>query len=88
MNITDFLHARIADDEAAAGTWYEDWRGNLETLADRVRAECAAKRRIVALETCLACEVEAQPCDHRDSTLRLMAAVYRDHPDYQEDWKP
>jgi hypothetical protein len=28
--------------------------------------------------------LESEPCD----TLRHLAAVYRDHPDYREDWKP
>ncbi len=52
MTIEEFLRARIAEDEAEAGSWYEDWRGNLEPLEDRVLAECAAKRRILAEDIC------------------------------------
>ena len=69
----------------------------------RVLAECEAKRRIVELHGVddptgrlypgapLACRV----CDHDGSdrvypcdTLRTLAAVYADHPDYGESWRP
>lgn len=48
MTITEFLLARIADDEAGAGAIPHD-RPWLVGLTDprRIRRECAAKRRIV-----------------------------------------
>lgn len=64
MNITEFLLARIAEDEAVAfrarGTGYDlgcrlavgEWEGNdsgVEIAPVRVLAECAAKRRIVEM---------------------------------------
>ena len=52
----------------------------------RTLAECAAKRAIVgdhieAGPVCMPCERE-WPCP----TLRHLAAVYSDHPDYQQGW--
>lgn len=59
MTITEFLLARIAEDEAAAkhagsftpwsDTFQRDDYGHLTIQPDRVLAECEAKRRIVAL---------------------------------------
>ncbi len=66
----------------------------------RVLAECEAKRRIVevhepmlidaptfadqtfAVVTCSLCD-DAHPC----RTLRHLAAVYADHPDWREEWR-
>lgn len=70
----------------------------------RVLAECEAKRRIVALHAyqargatwgeCAVCfdpqtgpgeyDFETWPCP----TLRVLAAVYADHPDYRPEWRP
>ena len=129
MNITEFLEARIADDEELANAALVGMHGKHETAWDyagyilsserdstpkqdeflttwwpaRVLAECAAKRAIVAehgrdddssadyCETCAVwwkCELGegpppvAWPCP----TLRALAAVYADHPDYQQEW--
>jgi hypothetical protein len=54
----------------------------------RVLADVKAKRAIVGLGICLACDVEGQPCDHADETLRHLASVYADHPDYDATWEP
>lgn len=97
MTITEFLLARIADDEAMAedGVRYEvaihyAGGGDWESLKDRWLAECEAKRRIVGLHTencvheCTTCLLEGDwPCQ----TLRALAAVYADHPDYQREWE-
>ena len=142
MNITEFLDARIAEDEAreagkfriktdridvyAIGPDYVDVRdknGARErritipefqdeygepTPDKRALAECAAKRAIIAehdrmqgepwqtwrhkyCATCADWEDEQlgegppnieYPC----LTLRSLAAVYKDHPDYQQEW--
>ncbi|GAA1138517.1 DUF6221 family protein [Nocardioides aquiterrae] len=90
MTLTDFLLARIAEDVAGAeaadavpapwGFWDDG----------RVLAECEAKRRIVGLHG------RVDPCDAHDGatletvecdTLRALAAVYADHPDYREEWR-
>ena len=67
MNITEFLEARITEDETRA-TYY----GPLAMGTARVLAECAAKRAII---------VYSPP-----KTLQHLAAVYKDHPDYQQEW--
>jgi len=106
--ITEFLEARIAEDEAQAynvlvfrmipGTGMP---GN-QAIPDRVLAECAAKRAILAehemairsdgirrQEGCVMCNY------NRDygweetgpcKTLRALAAVYASHPDYRQEW--
>ena len=137
MTLTEFLLARIAEDEAAAkaatpGPWTFEWddhshviiaaephpasvrvtetgydlssRWVAETSYDdqssttynsvadghhiarhnpaRVLRECEAKRRIVDDVQCGWFDTDlAGACKH-------LAAVYSDHPDYDEEWKP
>lgn len=134
-DLTDFLLARIAEDEHAAraaspGPWVStthrhvqtgepvlfevhpvatlggDGGGGVDTMGDaehvarhdpnRVLAECEAKRRIVGLHTYewmgpddaaeKGCEhdYDPWPCP----TLRNLASVYADHPDYRDEWRP
>ena len=64
----------------------------------RVLAECEAKRRIV--ERCIAEPYDCSrahptmdvyhPDGHADEdpTLRALAAVYADHEDYRQEWRP
>jgi hypothetical protein len=67
----------------------------------RVLAECAAKRRIVkrhpavsgCCETCTDKMSHPRPSEwaavrYPCPTLRDLAAVYADHPDYRDEWKP
>lgn len=102
MTLTDFLLARIAEDEAAAKVYDGEW-------TDRVLAQCAALRRIVELHqkdpdggefwgpdesidddgsACTRCGYPAEyaapwPCD----TLRALATIYADHPDFDPAWE-
>jgi hypothetical protein len=95
--LTEFLLARIPEDEAGAreaqalANIYTDpqwhwlvahnggsrWQQTSHDPA-RVLAECEAKRRIV--EWCS--DFMQWP------PLYALAAVYADHPDYREEWKP
>lgn len=118
MTITEFLLARIAEDEAVATralvddgrqVWQvQDWiELEAEVLAHterhhphRVLAEAAAKRQIVeehaigkgdSSEGCYRCNWvddwgwnQEGPCD----TLRILASIFRDHPDYDTNWRP
>lgn len=98
MNIIEFLEARIAEDEARAGSgwsslgdtrWTTDNYGRDSLTPSAVLAECAAKRAIIA---------ECRPSTLRDLdageddqpaplwVARTLAAVYKDHPDYQQEW--
>lgn len=92
QTITEFLEARIAEDELAA----YDLMGERE--GDRTLAECAAKRAIIeehywrsaeGARGCGLCNYsrdygweETGPC----KTVRALAAIYKDHPDYQQEW--
>lgn len=109
MTITEFLEARIAEDEKKAlrHQEYADKDGWGDYVA-RVLAECAAKRSIIAehvpvdysglgMESpnaCARCGADLNMSDWdwvHDSfpcpTLRALAAIYADHPDYQQEWK-
>lgn len=122
MTITEFLLARIAEDEAAAGLDNTAIRASVGPRS-RGRAECAAKRAILAdhapsdesyqrmlhddvgdffiqppMPACRQCTNSRQgwrittewdaeprivaPCD----TIRALASVYADHPDYNPEW--
>jgi len=135
MTITEFLLARIADDEAMARYSLD---GDLEYLPSlttkrgdvlyvgvtnpaRVLAECAAKRAIIDFHRSWPVLVETPPemttVDGTDPSafayqmtqrimwatedeyrkrfgtepptapmLRALAAVYANHPDYQQEW--
>ena len=112
-SLTDFLLARIAEDEAVArasdpAVWVSGlaWRvARVErsgaTAAHiarhdpaRVLAESESKRAIVEVHyevpasdikwsNCGVC-MSGWPC----VTLRHLAAVYADHPDYDPTWRP
>lgn len=52
-------------------------------------AECAAKQAIIERNAELArIEVRRQTRNLAGDTLAHLAAVYADHPDYREEWKP
>jgi len=115
MTITEFLDARIAEDEAAAKSatnapwdlmggneWLypfgfsigsdDDIRGSdAEHIARhdpaRVLAECSAKRAIIAAH-----KRQENDDDPRawivasEILLNTLAAVYKDHPGYRQEW--
>lgn len=117
MSITEFLEARIAEDEdlarkVIATVAPDEWEnptkwGNFyaEDIAfwdsmtpHRILAECAAKRAIVEYFSLEAEQLEDPRKRQRASdmewnlmraggdTLRALAAVYKDHPDYRQEW--
>lgn len=92
VSLTEFLLARIAEDEAVAEsmTFFNPLSGPPLLTARisrhnpaRVLSECEAKRRIV--EVALPGETD-DPRTERGRILRIMAAVYADHPEYREEW--
>lgn len=100
MTIVEFLLARIAEDEARAQarreamlnvaerwpTLSEDIRNLIDVRGiDRVLAECQAKRAIIEQVS----DIEwTGSYAVRDVVLGHLAAVYADHPDYDEAWRP
>lgn len=86
MTVIEFLLARIAEDEADAledrgDTGMCDALSGVHYSAARVLAECQAKRQIVQLA------VDGFTYNP-NQTMRYLAAIYADHPEYREEWRP
>ena len=101
-SIAEFLEARIEEDEERATSgwsrlgdtrWETNNYGQDHLTPAAVQAECAAKRGIIdmhlgdgCLEYCRTCTKEhggvANPCP----TIRHLATIYSDHPEYQQEW--
>jgi hypothetical protein len=91
VTLTEFLLARIADDES--------WAALQSSFVSRMVAECEAKRRIVAIhrpetyldlptQFCVVCRAGPfeRTVDFPCATLRALALPYADHPDYCREW--
>jgi hypothetical protein len=86
--LTDFLLARIAEDEATipsldcrCGTDGVPEVASLPDCPDRIVAECEAKRRIV--------DLTQHGCgDDYERVQRALALPYADHSDYRPEWRP
>lgn len=89
-DLTEFLLARIAEDEASLPEGFDCWYP-----PERYAAECEAKRRIVEDFEILHADygvthdpsTEARRFQALIAAARL-ASVYADHPDYREEWTP
>ena len=102
MDLVGFLLARVAEDAHRAADLAAAQVG--DDVAERLRTDCAAKRKVV-----LACQAAAPdlrflgarppgltdfplpPADHHQLaalTLALLATPYADHPDYEQVWRP
>lgn len=86
MTLTEFLRARVADDEAFYRVYDIE-----EEHRRRVLAECEAKRRIIEEYQ----QVDALPADMRVDqrvtfrfVLEHLATPYAAHPDYDNRWRP
>lgn len=101
MTLTEFLLARIADQEAAARVDRAVDADPLVTrYATQALAECEAKRRIVedltahleadhaAMESPVASASWHAKATALKSVAYLLALSYADHPDYDEAWRP
>ena len=81
--LTDFLLARIAEDEAAVidrgecrcdGEFDASQRPD---CADRIAIECEAKRLLIK-----------RVGNPAWAGFKIMALPYADHPDYRDEWRP
>lgn len=97
MDITDFLNARIAEDEATiqrapkrADAFDISMVPVTGALRSRLLAECAAKRAIIALfkaeDVKEDWSVEASYAAGAEDCIFALAAVYKDHPDWRQQW--
>lgn len=87
MTVTEFLLSRIAEDEddnKDQATLDDDDRGGWAVLyAQRVLAECAVKRAIISAFNPESPDLD--PYVGRD-VIAMLAAVYKDHADYLQEW--
>lgn len=103
MTLTEFLLARIAEDEAAARRAIAGDVNELPFIAcqcgrkihlgvsspARVLAECEAKRRVAEDYGPGAYFNGSDPMDRLAYRwLCLLAEPYADHPDYRQEWRP
>lgn len=123
-SITEFILARVAEDERQARAMDDDLRKHPPSVyemaqvpmldagvPERVLAECEAKRRIVAhgpsqcggyehqeefgghhypdpdWAFCDGCSAASAADADRQGTLQILAAIWADHPDYDEAWR-
>jgi hypothetical protein len=102
MDLVGFLLARLAEEARSAADPAAEQDG--QDAAERRRADCAARRKVVL--TCQAAAPDLAflgsrpqgladfPVPPRDVhqlaavTLALLATPYADHPDYQQVWRP
>jgi len=94
--VVEFLEARISEDEKRA-TYVREYgdTGGLFSPA-RVLAECESKRAVIAVHESYARAVPESVgiaaigarCGQEVTAdaLKALAAVYKDHPDYQQEW--
>ncbi len=103
MTLTEFLLARIVEDEARAeragrsriraavhdnlGCYADDVVFVAHHGPSRVLAECEAKRRVVEAVRSHR-EGEWEDDPIHDHVLTALALPYADHPDYDESWRP
>lgn len=97
LTLTDFLLARLDEDERAPREWQRVGGEAGSVAARRLLAEVAAKRRIVEQHRWRVAQdaheddyevrllAEAR-CEELDAVLRALASVYADHPDYRAEW--
>jgi hypothetical protein len=100
VTLTEFLLARITEDEAVAsrggrhnapGVFANDNYGCLLVDPARILAECEVKRWIIGLHL-----IGWDPYDAHDvvlhshdrDTMRALVLPYSDHPDCRDEWKP
>lgn len=103
LTLTDFLLARIAEDEGYAhylrnvgvtGPQYGTINEALTEVVGRVLSDCEAKRRVVEIHTgnheCAS--LDDSCCWIADGaiceTVRHLASPYADHPGYRDEWRP
>jgi hypothetical protein len=103
-DLAAFLLARIAEEEqdCATSDEPESWCDRHESAhydSRRVLAECEAKRRIVEQYEAMQAGVQAAEgtilvgaakvrLGAYEMTLRFLAPVYCDHPNYRAEWAP
>ena len=95
MTLTEFLLARITEDEARFqyGCPGSGEYTGCDEQSDRLEAYLRGARAIVQEHTpvdeepgnwCNDCSSDVWPCP----TMAALSGIYADHPDYREEWRP
>jgi hypothetical protein len=84
LTVTEFVEARIAEDEAnIEGDWAAG-DGGLHIIStpmhDRMVAQCAAMREVVGFAKHL-------PSVYARSVIEPLASIWSDHPSWREEWR-
>ena len=89
-DLTEFLLARIDEaEQMIANLDNVEWMGDRAVDAKEfARADARAKRRIVDDRIHLDTVRPGAARAHSEWACRTLAAVYADHPDYDEAWRP
>ncbi|MEQ7009291.1 DUF6221 family protein [Actinopolymorpha sp. B17G11] len=82
--IDGFLLKRVADHERRAVVDYNKGLSQLDL--DRALGTCHARRQLVTLYRTSVNRQEAR-CAYA-LVVAIVAELYDDHPDYDEDWRP
>lgn len=89
MTLTEFLLARVLEDETVASEMYRRVAGfprrNGKAAARRMVLECASKRRIMELHS--DCEDVSYGDPSTCPTMTALAAAYAGHPEFREEWR-
>jgi len=88
MTLTEFLLARITEDEAAwSGGVGLVTRPDFARMSQHMLAECEAKRSMIDILAPIAADLwpSTELAKH---VLAVMALPYADHPDYLPEWRP
>lgn len=88
MTVTEFLEARIAEDEREARVCLASPEHTMRRWV-RMLAECEAKGRIIDLHAAFGHSPEPGAGDAWRAlgvALQDLAGVYADHPDYDKGW--
>lgn len=94
MTLTDFLLARIAEDEAGQAGGHDYWCSwsqasePCDCPRKRIMAECEAKRRIVEMYHEAGVAGSYPRATVLGPVARALALPYADHLDYREEWRP
>lgn len=78
LTLTDFLLARIEEDEEGARIHPREW------WSTRLEVECKAKRRIVARHS--VCDDVSYGDASSCPDMRDLARIYADHEDCRQEW--
>ena len=94
-DLAAFCAARLDEDEGRAKGWAEPGGAHWPWLETRVLREVAAGRAILAEYGRIAESARRYPNAANAAALiamqtavRHLVAVYSDHPDYRQEWKP